>query len=97
MPRRGEPVKKLPHGSPLGSGLVVSRRFGGYVAVYLCAACGGEQAARREGFPGGLLEETAERFGWRRINGSWECPNCTGNTTNLKKFMDGQLRDPGCT
>lgn len=30
-----------------------------------------------------------EAIGWRKIDGEWQCPFCTGNTDNLKKAFDG--------
>lgn len=66
-------------------GLVVSRPLPEYNdSVYRCK-CGREQTAAcpEMGYSGGLCEELAERFGWRRIDGKWTCPFCTNNTANL--------------
>lgn len=35
-------------------------------------------------------EAMAERMGWRKINGEWHCPFCTGNEDSLRRlFMEG--------
>lgn len=82
-----------PDGHDLGDGLVVSRKGGFNVAVYRCA-CKREQTANCHEYNNrngkrGLNTSTAERFGWRRINGIWECPFCTNNTDMLFKVFDG--------
>jgi len=90
----------LPDGHVLDGGLVVSRKGGYYVAVYRCK-CGREQTGRTtvtEQMPDfgqkGILPETVERFGWRRIDGKWECPFCTGNTEALNNFFNARGREP---
>ena len=44
---------------------------------------------------GGVTEREAEHFGWRKIDGKWICPFCSGNLNNLKKLHgDGTLPRP---
>jgi rubredoxin len=35
-----------------------------------------------------IAEEAAEHIGWRKIQGEWKCPLCTGNNKNLMKAFD---------
>ena len=83
--------QKLEDGHELTRGIVVSRKGGYYVSVYRCE-CKREQTAKHDGFLGGLSEPLVEKFGWRKIDGKWECPYCSGNTANLDKFFDGTLK-----
>lgn len=73
-------------GMPLERGLVVSLDGGYRTAAYHCK-CGRRQKAKCDGFPGGIPESTAEFVGWRRIDGKWECPMCSGNEANLQKVF----------
>lgn len=75
-----------PDGHVLENGLCVSRKGGYNVAVYRCK-CGREQSAACDPYPGGIDPYIAERMGWRRIDGLWECPFCTGHTDNLFKVF----------
>ena len=57
-------------------------------AVYYCP-CGRQQTARHPDFLGGnkgVRPQVVERFGWRKIEGRWRCPFCTGNTAKLRAF-----------
>ena len=47
---------------------------------YVCE-CGRGQSGHNVG------EEAVEAIGWRKIDGKWSCPFCTGNTENLKKVF----------
>lgn len=51
-------------------------------------ACGRKQTYKPANKSGGITEKEAELVGWRKINGKWECPFCTGNTTNLYKVFE---------
>ncbi len=81
-------------GQELGDGLFVSIATGSdgtvypAVSVYRCE-CGRQQTAKHPDFTCGLSTELAEKFGWRKIGGSWECPFCSGNTDNLYKLFGG--------
>ncbi len=33
------------------------------------------------------VDAALERNGWRKVNGQWECPTCTGNTRQFWKNM----------
>jgi len=77
----------LPDGTGLGDGIVVSR-VGGYCCAVFRCKCGREQSTPMKGFNnGGVGPDVVERFGWRKIDGAWECPFCTGNTEALFKFF----------
>lgn len=76
-----------PDGTPLGDGIVVSRA-GGYMSAVLRCKCGREQSTLMPGFKnGGVRPKTAEKFGWRKIDGKWECPFCTGNKDMLFRIF----------
>ena len=53
-----------------------------YVGFHIaeCATCNREQSF--------LGDEQMESIGWRKINGKWECPFCTGNERLLNKIWD---------
>lgn len=51
-------------------------------------ACGRKQSYAPEGVRGGITEKEAELIGWRKIDGKWVCPICTGNTGNLGKVFN---------
>lgn len=82
----------LVDGTILERGLSVSRKGGYNCAVYRCK-CGREQTAQCAGYHGGLSESAAERFGWRMMDGEWQCPYCTGNTKVLNRLFDGRGSD----
>lgn len=48
--------------------------------------CGRRQKYAVEGDKGGVTEKEAEWIGWRKIDGWWTCPFCTGNTDNLNRI-----------
>lgn len=62
-------------GTPLENGLVVSERWGEFVAVFRCR-CGREQKAEHPSFDGGITIEEAKYVGWRYAQ-EWICPFCT--------------------
>jgi hypothetical protein len=79
------PLTGLPDGYALGDGVVVSTAGGFYSPVFRCH-CGREQSATYPGYSGGGIEATAaERVGWRRVNGEWVCPFCSGNEALLRR------------
>lgn len=70
-------------------GVVCSRRGGFFCGVFRCK-CGREQLARPPDDTNsrGITPALAERVGWRRIDGRWECPFCCGNEEILKRVFD---------
>jgi hypothetical protein len=58
--------------------------------VLKCGKCGRTQRVVEADQPGGVTPKEAEHLGWRQIGGRWECPFCTGNTSNLRKMFDGE-------
>lgn len=53
---------------------------------YVCS-CGRMQTKTVKGLSGGVSESVAELIGWRKINGLWVCPFCSGNIENLKRVF----------
>lgn len=51
-------------------------------------ACGRKQSYAPATKRGGVTEKEAEWIGWRKINGEWNCPFCTGNKNNLKRIFN---------
>lgn len=66
-------------GDKLPDGLKVTWTKGYLEPVYMCD-CKRMQTA--------IAEEAAEHIGWRKIQGEWKCPLCTGNNKNLMKAFD---------
>ena len=64
-------------------------------------ACGRSQAYAPAHQPGGITDEEAVAIGWRREQGRWLCPFCSGNARDLRKVVEGKLpglvaRHAGC-
>jgi hypothetical protein len=53
----------------------------------LTCHCGRVQGYAASEDSGGITTDEAEHFGWRKIDGAWHCPFCTGNLDNLKRVM----------
>lgn len=49
---------------------------------YACR-CGRKQRAT-------ISEKIAELIGWRKIDGQWYCPFCTGNQENLWRVFNNK-------
>ena len=56
--------------------------------MFLCP-CGRCQSYAPAGRSGGITVKEAERVGWRKIDGAWACPFCSGNIANLNKIFFG--------
>jgi len=87
QPTPSEPVPDLADGTPIGDGLVVSRKGGFNVVVYRCE-CGRENPAYCPPWPRGVQPQIVELIGWRRITDRWVCPHCTGNLENLRRVFE---------
>lgn len=57
--------------------------------------CGRKQSYAPPDKSGGITKREAELVGWRKINGKWVCPFCSGNTKNLFKVFGGDSGDKG--
>ena len=56
---------------------------------FLKCTCDKTQSIVENDFdPDGITLIEAEHLGWRKINGEWKCPFCTGQLGNLKKLWD---------
>ena len=56
--------------------------------VFMCVECDRCQGYAPAGQGGGVTEAEVELIGWRKIDGEWLCPYCTGNTSNLQKVFE---------
>lgn len=54
--------------------------------VFQCA-CGRAQGYAPPDRGGGVTEQEAEHLGWRKVDGQWVCPFCTGNTSTLAEVF----------
>ncbi len=55
---------------------------------YFKCECGCSQTFASEDCEGGITEKEAESVGWRKINGTWKCPPCCGNTAALDAIFE---------
>lgn len=55
--------------------------------VFSCVECGDQEDYALPDGGGGVTEEEAETLGWRKVDGEWICPFCSGSKKSPQKFF----------